>query len=151
MACFARATPRRRSWTNRWPMDSTLLAGNRSSVGIAAFWQRATTASQWGVLGRPLCLRPTSQSLRPHGGVNQKSLVQRQERLSCSVDRWQMARCAQFCVGRSENQQAWLRCRVGTPADELQHSVLPSRSGRLRKVPQALMAPNPALQRFLAP
>jgi hypothetical protein len=25
---------------DRWPMDSTLLAGNRSSVGIAMFWSK---------------------------------------------------------------------------------------------------------------
>jgi hypothetical protein len=37
-----------------------------------------------------------------------------------------------FCVDRSENQQAWLCCGVGTPADEPQHSVLPSRSRGLR-------------------
>jgi len=34
-----------------------------------------------------------------------------------------------FALIDPRNQQAWLCCGVGTPADEPQHSVLPSRSG----------------------
>jgi hypothetical protein len=56
-------------------MDSTLLAGNRSSVGIAVFWQRATTASQWGVLGRPLCCdQPLNLYDRTMGSIKKSSV-----------------------------------------------------------------------------
>jgi hypothetical protein len=76
LTCFAYAQAQ--VLANRWPMNSTLLAGDRSSVGIAMFWSRPqqltppgerlrlSTHGRKAIVNADIAGRPASRASRPH-------------------------------------------------------------------------------------